>query len=143
TKGGRERFLDERGAMVPGAIVDSGGVVVGRHRGAAAFTVGQRRGLGVASGERRYVLDVDAATGTVTIGDRHELLREEVALSQLCFVDGRPAPDERLLVQVRAHGQPFEGTLERETVHFARPEPRVARGQTVALYRGDALVGGG
>jgi len=143
TRGGREPFLAERGAMVPGPIVDTAGVVVGRHRGAAVFTVGQRRGLSVAAGERRYVLDVDAATATVTIGRPEELLRPHVALDALSFVDAAPEPGEGLLVQVRAHGHPVEGSLRGAVLHFARPEPRVAPGQVVALYRGDVLVGGG
>jgi tRNA-specific 2-thiouridylase len=129
--------------MVPGEIVDGTGAVVGRHRGAAIFTVGQRRGLDVAAGERRYVLDVDGATARVTIGRAEELLRSQVALEGLSFVDGRPAPDEPLLVQVRAHGQPFEGRLRDGVVDFARPQPRVAPGQAVVLYRGDTVVGGG
>jgi tRNA-specific 2-thiouridylase len=143
TRGGRERFLAERGAMVPGEIVDVTGAVVGRHRGAATFTVGQRRGLDVAAGERRYVLDVDASTATVTIGRAEDLLRPAVRLEELSFVDDRPAPDEPLLVQVRAHGQPARGWLRGDVVQFACPQPRVAPGQVVALYRGDAVVGGG
>jgi tRNA-specific 2-thiouridylase len=143
TRGGREGFLAERGAMVPGEIVDVAGAVVGRHRGAAAFTIGQRRGLDVAAGGRRYVVDVDASTATVIIGRAEDLLRSQVALEGLSFVDGPPAPDEPLLVQVRAHGQPFEGWLRDDVVHFARSQPRVAPGQAVVLYRGDAVVGGG
>jgi tRNA-uridine 2-sulfurtransferase len=143
TRGGRERFLAERGAMVPGRIVDTAGAVVGRHRGAASFTVGQRRGLDVAAGERRYVVDVDASTATVTIGRPEELLRPEVRLEGLSFVDRRPAPDESLLVQVRAHGHVAEGWLRGDVVDFARPQARVAPGQVVVLYRGDAVVGGG
>ncbi len=61
---GRQRFLAGRTAAVPGAVVDRAGREVGRHDGVVGFTVGQRRGLGVAAGERRYVLDVDAGTAT-------------------------------------------------------------------------------
>lgn len=143
TRGGRQRFLAERGAMVPGEIVDAAGRVLGRHRGAAAFTVGQRRGLAVAAGERRYVLDVDPTTATVVVGRQEDLLRPEVRVAGLSFIDGPPAPGEPLLVQVRAHGEPVEGCLSGGVVRFARPQPRVAPGQVVALYRGDALVGGG
>src|SRR5688572_9973521 len=78
TRGGRERFLADRGVMRAGDIVEASGRVVGHHDGAALFTVGQRRGLGVATGERRYVLDVDAARGAVTVGAYEELLRDEV-----------------------------------------------------------------
>jgi len=144
TRGGRERFLAERGAMRAGDIVDPAGRVVGRHDGAAAFTVGQRRGLGVAAGERRYVLDVDASTATVAVGPYDALLRDDVPVTGLTFAGGAPPPpSERLLVQVRAHGTPTPGRLDGDRVVFADPQPRVAPGQVVALYRGDVLVGGG
>ena len=69
-RGGREAFLSERVAARAGAIVDTRGTTVGAHDGVANFTVGQRRGLGVAAGERRYVVDVDARPRTVTVGRR-------------------------------------------------------------------------
>jgi tRNA-uridine 2-sulfurtransferase len=144
TRGGRERFLAERGVMRAGDVVDPAGGVLGHHDGAAAFTIGQRRGLGVAAGERRYVLDVDAATGAVTAGPFEALLRDEVRIGGLTFVaGGPPPPSEPLLVQVRAHATPVEGRLDGDVVNFARPQPRVAPGQVVALYRGDVLLGGG
>lgn len=149
TRGGRERFLAERGVMRPGDVVDRSGRVLGHHDGAALFTVGQRRGLGVATGERRYVLDVDPSRRAVTVGPYEELLRDEVRVTGLTFVAGAPPePSEPLLVQVRAHGTPFEGHLDTvngaaSVVHFVRPQPRVAPGQVVALYRGDVLLGGG
>jgi len=144
TRGGRERFLAERGVMRAGDVVDPSGTVVGHHDGAARFTVGQRRGLGVGAGERRYVLDVDAASAVVTVGPFDGLLRDEVRVSGLTFVAGAPPPaSEPLQVQVRAHGTPFEGRLDGDRVRFARPQPRVAPGQVVALYRADTLLGGG
>jgi tRNA-specific 2-thiouridylase len=144
TRGGRERFLADRGVMRPGDVVDTAGRVLGRHDGAAAFTIGQRRGLGVAAGVRRYVLDVDAAGGAVTVGSFDDLLRDEVRVGGLTFVSGEPPPaSETVLVQARAHGVPFEGRLEGDVVRFIRPQPRVAPGQVVALYREDALLGGG
>jgi tRNA-uridine 2-sulfurtransferase len=144
TRGGRERFLTNRGVMRSGDVVDSAGRVLGHHHGAAAFTIGQRRGLGVATGERRYVIDVDAARGAVKVGPFEDLLRDGVRVSGLTFVAGQPPPaHETLLVQARAHGTPFEGRLEGEVVRFARPQPRVAPGQVVAFYRGDTLLGGG
>lgn len=144
TRGGRERFLADRGVMRPGEIIDERGRVLGRHDGAAAFTIGQRRGLGVATGARRYVLDVDAASGDVTVGSFEHLLCDEVRVEGLTFVGGEPPPAaETVLVQARAHGTPFEGRLDDDVVRFARPQPRVAPGQVVALYRGDTLLGGG
>jgi tRNA-specific 2-thiouridylase len=143
TRGGREAFLARRGAMVPGEIVDPDGTVLGHHDGAAAFTIGQRRGVGVATGERQYVTDIDARTGRVTLGAPEDLLRHSVVLTQVDFTDRAPDPDEILDIQVRAHGRPVPGTLTGRTVTFAAPQPRVAPGQMVVLYRGDSVVGGG
>jgi tRNA-specific 2-thiouridylase len=143
TRGGRERFLADRGVMRAGAVVDTAGQVLGHHDGAAAFTIGQRRGLGVAAGQRRYVVDVDPATAAVTVGPYEALLRDDVRVHGLTFVAGGPPPPGALLVQVRAHATPFEGRLDGDVVRFARPQPRVAPGQVVALYRGDTLLGGG
>jgi tRNA-specific 2-thiouridylase len=140
---GRTRFLGTRIPARPGPVVDGTGAVVGHHDGVAAFTVGQRRGVGVASGARRYVIDVDAPTATVTIGSRHELLRDEVQVERLSFVDRPPPPGSPLLAQVRAHGEPMPAQLAGDRVCFGSPQPRVAAGQVVALYDGDALVGGG
>ncbi len=141
-KGGRVEFLAQRSPMVPGTLVDSGGAVLGMHQGVASFTIGQRRGVGIAAGGRRYVVDIDERTATVTVGSRVELLRDEVAVDDLTFVDG--APGERsLLVQLRAHSEPVAARLDGNVVRFAHPQPRVARGQVVALYHRDTLVGGG
>jgi tRNA-specific 2-thiouridylase len=141
-KGARVDFLAARAQMKPGPIVDTAGAEVGAHRGVAAFTVGQRRGLGVAAGERRYVVDIDATSARVTVGSKRDLLRDDVALHGLTFVDARPH-ETPLLAQVRAHGDVAAARLCGDVVQFGSPQPRVARGQVVALYDGDVLVGGG
>ncbi len=143
TRGGRARFLETRLGAAPGPIVDSSGTLVGRHEGVARFTIGQRRGVGVASGERRFVVDLDATTATVTLGRREDLLRDEIAVRDLAFVDERPGPGRDLLVQVRAHGTPVTGRLRGSRVRLAEPQPRVAPGQVVALYDGDLVLGSG
>ncbi len=143
TRGGREAFLAARTEAVPGVLVDTAGTPVGAHHGVARFTVGQRRGLGVAQGERRYVVDVDASSATVTIGGHDELLRGDVLLDAPSFVRRRPDPSERLSVQVRAHGAPFDGWFRGDRVVFESDQPRVAPGQVVALYDADTLLGGG
>jgi len=143
TRGGRAAFLDARVAARKGAIVDVGGEVLGHHAGVTRFTVGQRRGLGVATGGRRYVVDVDAVTSTVTVGRHADLLRETIPVRDLSFVAGPPPAGSPLTVQTRAHGKPALGLLDDGAVRLVEPQPRVAPGQVVALYRGDALVGGG
>jgi tRNA-specific 2-thiouridylase len=143
TRGGKDAFLGARIGRSPGELVTTDGEVVGAHPGVDAFTVGQRRGLGVALGVRRYVVDVDAGTGRVTVGDRDQLLRDELPVDAPSFVADVPGPDEPVLVQVRAHATPFVGTWRGDRVVCASPQPRVAPGQVIALYRGDVLLGGG
>ncbi len=140
---GRASFLGGRMPARPGPVVDGAGAVVGRHDGVEAFTVGQRRGVGVATGSRRYVVDIDATTATVTLGNREELLRDEVQLDGLCFVDQPPPTGRFVHAQVRAHGEPAPARLQGDRVCFEQPQPRVAPGQVVALYDGDAVLGGG
>jgi tRNA-specific 2-thiouridylase len=142
-RGSRERFVAERAGSRPGVVVDTAGTALGRHDGVAAFTIGQRRGVGVAAGERRYVVDLHAPTATVTLGRREDLQRDGVELRDLRFVDRVPDADELLDVQVRAHGTPVPGRLDGMSVHFEMPQHRVAPGQVVALYDGDELLGGG
>ena len=143
TRGGRRRFLDERREPVAGPIVDRVGAVVGHHDGVAHVTIGQRRGLGIAAGDRRYVVDVCADTATVTIGERRDLLRDAVRLDGLTWVDAPPAAGTVVSAQVRAHGEPLAARVESGGVEFTMPQPRVAPGQVVALYDGEALLGGG
>ena len=141
-KGGRVEFLDQRAPMRAGDVVDSSGAVLGTHAGVASFTIGQRRGVGVALGERRYVVDLDTSAARVTLGSRADLLRDRVHVRDLTFVDDEP-DGSMLHAQVRAHGEPIVAYLDGNAVCFAQPQPRVAPGQVVALYDGDALIGGG
>lgn len=141
-RGERAEFVGARRAPTPGPFVDTAGHVVGHHGGVANFTIGQRRGLGVALGAPRYVVDVDAARATVTIGSRDELLRDVIAVRDLSFV-ADPPDDRPLTVQTLAHGAPIPGRLVGASVHLDIPVPRVAPGQVVAFYDGDVLLGGG
>jgi tRNA-uridine 2-sulfurtransferase len=140
TRGGREAFLGARIPRREGTIVDERGLVVGTHDGVDAFTVGQRRGLGVAVGERRYVTDIAPATATVTVGPRVNLLRDGVRLRDVQCT--RPVPDP-LLVQARAHGAPFAASLVADELVFAQPQPRIAPGQVIAFYDAEVCCGGG
>jgi tRNA-specific 2-thiouridylase len=142
TRGGREAFLAARRPPTPGVIVATDGRELGRHDGIEHFTVGQRRGVGVALGERVYVVDVDAPRAAVTVGQYAELLRDDVELRDAHWVDGRP-PTGPVRVQFRAHHAPVDAVLDGERVCFARPQPRVAPGQAVVAYEDDIVLGGG
>lgn len=135
-------------AVVPGPIVDPTGAELGRHGGVIDFTIGQRKGLGMAFGTPRYVLDIDASTATVTIGPRSGLLRSSVEVTNMSFVAGHPPADgEPLMVQVRYKGDGAAATISSRDddwlVSFAEPQPGIAPGQTAVAYRGDEVIGGG
>ena len=140
TKGGRATFLSTRVDLTPAPIVDTAGNAVGAVDAVQLVTVGQRRGLGLggAAGPR-YVVDVDA--DRVVIGTRDDLLVDEVELESIAWVDGRV--EGEVLVQSSAHGRAVPARLTANTVRFDRPVVRVAPGQSVVLYRGDEVLGGG
>jgi len=137
TKGGRTAFLDARVPPAPGVIVDTDGVEVGHHDGVRAFTVGQRRGLAVAAGERRYVVDVDAATAVVTLGRSEDLRRDQVAVERVTFTGAPIASGTAVLAQVRAHGRAEPGVWRGDQLIWTSPQPRVAPGQALVLYAAD------
>jgi tRNA-specific 2-thiouridylase len=131
----------------PGPIVDMAGAVVGSHRGTAGFTIGQRRGLGVALQEPRFVVEIDAATSTVVIGDRDDLLASGCVVRDVSFVGGRPPADPAIEVKVRYRSRPVPARLEagddRWLVRFDDAQAAVAPGQAAVFYDGDEVLGGG
>jgi tRNA-specific 2-thiouridylase len=126
-----------------GRVVDTDGNVVGQHDGVIGFTIGQRRGVGVALGERRYVVDVQPATATVVIGHRRQLEVSTVDLDQITWVDEPTQAGERVEVQYRAHGLAVPATWIGRSVVFDEPQEAIAPGQTAAFYQGDQVLGGG
>lgn len=142
-------FVDRAGGTLgPGPILDAGGGVLGEHRGIHRYTVGQRRGLGLGTAERRYVLEVDASRNAIVVGEAELLSRAGLEVERVRWVAGEPPDDRGVDVQVRAHGEPIPARLEsvwadRATVRFTRPERGLAPGQLAAFYRGDEVLGGG
>jgi tRNA-specific 2-thiouridylase len=151
--GGRQDFLGKRIELHPANIVDDAGAVIGSVPAIELVTVGQRKGLGgIDSGgecapadRRRYVVDVDPAAAAVTVGPLEALLVQQVHIRGPVWVDSAPDPNEVLEVQVSAHGRPAPATWSPDGVVrlLGAPIRRVAPGQSVVLYRGDAVVGGG
>ncbi|MGH8957911.1 MAG: tRNA 2-thiouridine(34) synthase MnmA [Acidimicrobiia bacterium] len=143
-RGGYRQFLQRHDPSVvaPGPIID-GGLPVGLHQGVAGFTVGQRQGLGVALGERRYVIEVRPETSTVVLGRREQLAVNQLWLEQISWTD-QPQPSGSMIdVQYRAHGRAVPARFERDRVSLVEPELAIAPGQTAAMYRGDQVVGSG
>ena len=139
-------------ALRPGLIVDETGRELGRHAGVHRFTVGQRRGLGLAvrgNGTRRYVRALDAGTATVTVSDAAGLRARGLVAREVSWTSGAaPAPDTSLAVRIRhRHALIPARVLATDTgdtpVLFDDDGPAVTPGQAAVFYRGDAVLGGG
>ena len=139
------------GAAEPGAIVDEAGRVLGQHKGIIHFTVGQRRGLGIAAPEPLYVLAVNAARREVVVGPQAALLRDRVFAGPLAWIGtDLPAPGEERAVVARLRsshpGVPArlvraaDGTAE---IALDKAEAATAPGQACVLYKGERVLGGG
>lgn len=132
-----------------GTIVDTDGRTVGHHDGTTAFTIGQRRGLGVSVGEARYVVDIEPREQRITIGRKEDLLVESIAVGDLSFTHEPVADGEAVSVKVRYRSTPVPATVHRRAdgtaweVRFEEPHPRPAPGQAAVLYDGEYVLGGG
>jgi tRNA-specific 2-thiouridylase len=148
---GRRGFLGGRIDLRPGRVVDEAGRDVGSVDAVELVTVGQRRGLGLpGGGAPRYVVDVDVPSATVRVGPERDLLCGQVALERVVWSADPPAGASRapIAAQCSAHGLPRPARIEPvgndcALVQFERRERRVARGQSVVLYEGDEVIGGG
>jgi tRNA-specific 2-thiouridylase len=139
-RAGRRGFLDARLDLTPGRVVDDRGRQVGAVDAVELVTVGQRRGLGLAGREPRFVTSVDVPAATVTVGCREDLLVDQVELVDLVWADG-PVTGA-VLVQCSAHGEVRSGVLGTDRVVWTMPQPVVAPGQSVVFYDGDEVLGG-
>ncbi len=144
-------FLREHAPDVlrSGEILLTDGTAAGRHEGIAFYTVGQRRGVGVASGGRLYVVRIDPVRNRVVLGRRSDLETREMAVSGASFVAGEcPTAPMHVEVKVRYRSQLVPATLlpreaGRISVSFDRPVFGVTPGQAAVFYDGDRVVGGG
>jgi tRNA-specific 2-thiouridylase len=133
-----------------GVVVDRAGAVVGRHDGTFRFTIGQRRGLGVSTGSRNYVVDLDPDRSRVMIGPAELLTCSGLVADDVTWVAGWvPGGPFEAGVRVRYKGDdvpavvmPSPDGLE-ATVEFRAPQRAIAPGQSVVFYRGDEVLGGG
>jgi tRNA-specific 2-thiouridylase len=135
--------------MREGDVVDPDGRVLARHGGAAAYTIGQRRGLGVSGPEPSYVLEVDAAQNRVVVGPGELLARRGLVADRASWVAGEPPVDGpfEAEVRIRYRGEDVPAVIEplgdAWRAEFRTPQRAVAPGQSAVIYRGDELLGGG
>jgi tRNA-specific 2-thiouridylase len=144
-------FLRGRDArmLTPGPIVDGQGQVLGRHTGVAAYTIGQRKGLGLSAGRPLYVVGLDAERNTVTVGDAGALEHDRLVARAVNFIACDP-PDGPIRVEakIRHKHRPAPATVrvlddDGAEVVFDEPQRAITPGQSVVFYQDDTVVGGG
>jgi tRNA-specific 2-thiouridylase len=154
--GDYKRFIDaylaEQGESLPdttGELVTTGGEVIGEHTGIHNFTVGQRKGLGVATGSPLYVIQISGADRQVIVGSDEHLYSRTLRArrTNLISLDGLAEP-MRVKVKIRHRHEPAPATIERSgedeiLVTFDEPQRAVTPGQAAVFYDGDTVVGGG
>lgn len=142
-----KRYTGQPG--VPGDFLDENGQVVGRHRGAAAYTLGQRKGLGLAMGTPVYVCGKDMAANTVTVGPNEALFRQELTAGDLNWM-----AFDALTGPLRCHAKARSRMTEqpatvlpmedgRVQVIFDEPQRAITPGQAIVFYDGEFVLGGG
>ena len=143
-------FLEDRAPhlLSEGEVVAPDGRILGHHRGAPRFTIGQRRGLGVSTGERTYVLEVDARTNRVVVGPGDLLSRRGLVADGVNWIHRRPEGPFEATVKIRYRGDDVPAVVEPRSragagVEFRTPQAAVTPGQSVVFYAGEEVLGGG
>jgi tRNA-specific 2-thiouridylase len=148
-----ESYFKEQGiepARTQGEVVTANGEVIGEHKGVHHFTVGQRRGLGIAAREPLYVIATEPATQRVIVGNNDDLLRARLIAKNINWLSIGPITQpERAHVKIRNKHLAAAATLSptgdpaQVEVHFDEPQRAVTPGQAAVFYRGDLVLGGG
>jgi len=151
TQGDYRTFLTEEApqALRPGPFLDPEGRKIGEHRGIAFYTPGQRKGLGIALGERLYVKEVNPETNAVILGRAEDLSRQTCTVHDLNWLTGTlPETMEQVDIKYRYASPAVSGRVRQHTadmfsIEFAEPQQALSPGQSLVLYQGDRVLGGG
>ncbi|OPY57434.1 MAG: tRNA-specific 2-thiouridylase MnmA [Pelotomaculum sp. PtaU1.Bin035] len=142
-------FLQEKVADIkPGPFLNMDGEVIGKHKGIPFYTIGQRRGLGLAAGERLYVVRINTGDNTITLGPEEAILGTGLIAKDVNLIlYGELTGSIEVEAQVRYNGRPAPATLiplpgGAVEVRFHSPQRSITPGQAVVFYHGDCLVGG-
>ena len=144
--GGLHRFLGARGVDEPGEVRGPGGALIGRHKGVSYYTVGQRRGFGIASRAPLYVRRIDAERNVIELAPAEELYSSGARCARLKM--RTKEPEGGITARIRHGHSParIESVRVRGAemiVTFRSPQRAVTPGQSLVIYRGDTVVGGG
>ncbi len=142
-----ERLCPE--SLQPGDIVSPGGQILGRHRGIAFYTIGQRKGLGITASQPLYVININASTNQVVVGRLEELFSTGMLVEDLSFISGHPPENlMNIEVKIRYRAPAIKALLypsrEKKTrVLFESEQKAVTPGQSAVFYHDDEVIGGG
>jgi tRNA-specific 2-thiouridylase len=134
---------------MPGPILDTSGAVVGEHKGIAFYTIGQRRRLGIAAREPRYVVEIDPGRNAIIVGRDSDLYASELIATDLNFVPfEKPAGAIAVTAKIRYNMNDSQALLspqgeDQALVRFDSPQRAITPGQAVVCYDGEDVVGGG
>ncbi|MDP2728405.1 MAG: tRNA 2-thiouridine(34) synthase MnmA [Dehalococcoidia bacterium] len=148
TEGDYRDFLADRVHFSPGPVVDQEGHELGSHRGLPFYTVGQRRGLGLALGQPYYVVGLDQPRNTLVVGPQEALEASALLAGEVSFVSGKlPQETVQVEAQIRYRSPAVPAVLSPVAngfrVDFAQPQRAVTPGQAVVFYLGEEVLGGG
>jgi len=133
----------------PGPILDQDGQVLGKHRGIAFYTIGQRQGLGIAAAHPLYVLKIDSLHNALVVGPKAAVFRTSLYAEDVYFVAGRPPQGTvSITAKIRYKAPEAPAALspmpgQRARVDFDGPQPAITPGQGVVFYQGEIVLGGG
>jgi tRNA-specific 2-thiouridylase len=149
-KGGVKAVLESGGQkLTPGNFIDKTGKILGKHNGYQSFTIGQRKGLGIALGEPAYVTKIIAKTGEVMLGTVDDLMGEKLIADQANWlVNDLPKVGDMVEAKIRYASPSVQALIEKisdETfsLKFLKPVKAITPGQSCVLYDGDKTLGGG
>jgi len=141
-------FLSQRFSTQPGDVVDTQGRKLGQHRGIAFYTIGQRHGLGLASGKAHYIIRIEPESNRIVLGHVKELYSQKLIVRKLNWISGKvPREPITAKAKIRYKSKEAEAVLFFSNgsvdVHFTQPQKAVTPGQAIVFYNLDEVLGGG
>jgi len=141
-------FLNRRFSTLPGDVVDTRGKRLGQHRGIAFYTIGQRHGLGLASGKPLYVISIEPESNRIVLGQERELYSRKLAAQKLNWISGKVSQEPiTVKAKIRYKSKGAEAIVfpgnDSVDVHFAQPQKAVTPGQAIVFYNAGEVLGGG
>lgn len=151
-EGGYAKFICQRRPSFvpkPGKIVNSRGEILGTHKGFIFYTIGQRKGLGIAACKPFFVTGIDSKNNLIIVGQEEDLLKDSCLVRDISFTDRHFQKTEFLArVKLRYHHQPAQAVIKKQNkeswqIKFKNPQKAITPGQSAVFYQADVVLGGG